>query len=88
LELLLSGGECKSINLGTGIGISVKEIISVCENMTGMKVPVIISGRRQGDPPSLVASNNYAKSVLDFSFQYDINSIIRTAWAWEKNKKY
>jgi UDP-glucose 4-epimerase len=88
LELLLSGSESKCINLGTGIGVSVREIISVCEKITGMTVPVTISDRRQGDPPSLVASNNYAKSILDFSLQYDINSIIKTAWEWEKNKKY
>jgi len=88
LELLFSGSGCKCINLGTGIGISVKEIISVCEKVTGMKVPVTFSDRRQGDPPSLVASNEYAKSILDFNFKYDIDSIIKTAWEWEKNKKY
>jgi UDP-glucose 4-epimerase len=88
LEFLFSGNESKCINLGTGIGISVKEIISVCEKITGIKVPVKISDRRQGDPPSLVASNNYAKNILDFNTQYDIESIIKTAWEWEKNKKY
>ena len=88
LELLFSGGGCKCINLGTGIGISVKEIISVCEKVTGKKVPVKFSDRRQGDPPSLVASNEYAKNTLDFNFQYNIDNIIKTAWEWEKNKKY
>jgi len=88
LELLFSDSGSKCINLGTGIGISVKEIISACEKVTGMKVPVTFSDRRQGDPPSLVASNEYAKNILDFNFKYDIDSIIKTAWEWEKNKIY
>jgi len=88
LEMILSGAESKCINLGTGVGVSVKEIISVCEEVTGMKVPVKIAGKRQGDPPSLVASNKLAKEILGFKPGYDINSIIKTAWEWEKCKKY
>jgi UDP-glucose 4-epimerase len=81
LERLFSGNESKYINLGNGIGFSVKEIISVCEKITGMKVPARISARRPGDPPFLTASSN-------FSPQYDIHDIIKTAWEWEKNKKF
>jgi len=88
LEMIVSGVESKCINLGTGVGVSVKEIISICEEATGMKVPVVARDRRQGDPPSLVASNKLAKETLDFKPDYDIHSIIRTAWEWEKNKKY
>jgi UDP-glucose 4-epimerase len=88
LELILSGNDSKCINLGTGVGVSVKEIISICEEITGMKVPVIIGDKRQGDPPSLVASNKLAEKILNFKPCYDIYSIIKTAWAWEKNKKY
>jgi len=88
LELILSGSESRCINLGTGIGVSVKEIISVCEKVTGMKVPVIISNRRPGDPPSLVASNNYAKKILGFTSKYDIYETVKTAWEWERNRKY
>jgi len=88
LEIILSGGESKRINLGTGIGVSVKEIISVCEEITGMKVPVITANRRPGDPPSLVASNKYAKKVLNFNPKFDIRDTIKTAWEWERNKRY
>jgi len=88
LEFILSGGESKRINLGTGIGVSVKEIISVCEKVTGMKVPVIISNRRPGDPPSLTASNGYAKEILGFCPKFDIYETVKTAWNWEKNRKY
>lgn len=88
LENLLSGGENKTINLGTGIGVSVKEIIKICEKVTGMKVPATVCARRKGDPPSLVASNGYAKEVLGFSPKFDINETIKTAWEWEQNRRY
>ena len=88
LELVLSGAENKYINLGTGTGYSVMEILSICEKVTGMKIPVITSGRRQGDPPYLIASNSYAKQALNFHPKFDIYSIVKTAWDWERNKKY
>jgi len=88
VERLFSGNESKHINLGNGVGYSVKEIISLCEEITGMKVPVKIAERRPGDPPFLTASNNYKKTIPDFIPKYDIREIIRTAWEWEKNKKY
>ena len=87
LEYILSGAESKCINLGTGKGISVKEIISICEDVTGKKVPVINAPRRKGDPPFLVASNDYAKKVLNFNPKYNIYETIKTAWNWEQNKR-
>ncbi|MCL2310982.1 MAG: UDP-glucose 4-epimerase GalE [Firmicutes bacterium] len=88
LEIILSGGDNNCINLGTEIGVSVKEIISICEKITEMKVPVAISDRREGDPAVLIASNSYAKKILNFSPKYDIEDIIRTAWEWERNRKF
>ena len=88
LESILSGTESKCINLGTGIGVSVKEVISVCEKVTGMRVPVIIANRRAGDPPALMSSNNYAKKILDFKPEFDIYGTVKTAWEWEKNRTY
>jgi UDP-glucose 4-epimerase len=88
LELLLSGNESKCVNLGNGIGFSVKEIITLCENITGMKVPLRITDRRPGDPPFLTASGNYEKNLPGFKPRFDINAIIKTAWEWEKNKRY
>jgi UDP-glucose 4-epimerase len=88
LEIILSGADSNILNLGTGIGISVKEIISICEKITGKKIPVITADRRQGDPPILVASNSHAKDILNFTPKYDIYETIKTAWEWEKNRKY
>ena len=85
LEKLLSGSDSECINLGTGIGNSVKEIISSAERVTGKKVPVVIGARREGDPDSLFASNEKAKDILGWKIKYtNIDDIIKTAWEWEK----
>ncbi len=89
LEKITSSDISYKINLGTGIGNSVREVIHACEEVTGLKVPVIEADKRPGDPPFLVASNNYAKEVLNFNPIYtNINDTIKTAWNWETNRKY
>jgi UDP-glucose 4-epimerase len=89
LDVVLSSGKSECINLGTGIGISVKEVITACEKVTGLKVPLIYADKRPGDPPILIASNRYARSILNFNPLYtDIHDIIKTAWNWEKNRRY
>lgn len=89
LEKLLSGSDSLQINLGTGIGNSVKEIITAAEEVTGQKVPVVYGERRIGDPAILYAANEKAKKVLNWNPKYtDIKEIIKTAWAWEQDKKF
>jgi UDP-glucose 4-epimerase len=89
LELVLASGKNECINLGTGKGVSVKEVISACEEVTGLKVPLVFTDRRPGDPAILVASNKYAEQILNFCPEYtNIHEIIKTAWYWEKNRRY
>ena len=89
LEYLFNGGNSDYINLGTGIGNSVKEIIEASEKVTGKKVPVIYGQRREGDPAELYADNQKAKKVLRWQPEYtNIEDIIRTAWNWELNKPF
>lgn len=89
LEKLLEGGNSDCINLGTGLGNSVKEIIEASEIVTGKKVPVVYGQRREGDPSKLYANNEKARSVLNWEAKYkDIKDIIETAWNWEQNKKF
>lgn len=89
VEKLLTGAESLQINLGTGIGNSVREIITAAEAVTGQKVPVVYGERRIGDPAILYAANSKAKEVLNWHPKYtDIKEIIKTAWAWEQNKKF
>ncbi|OCG41676.1 UDP-glucose 4-epimerase GalE [Gilliamella sp. Bif1-4] len=77
------------LNLGTGIGTSVKEIITAAESVTGKMCPIEYAGRRNGDPAKLFATNNKAKNILGWSPKYnDIKEIVSTAWDWELNRKY
>lgn len=77
------------INLGTGLGTSVKEIIKAAESVSGKTCPVEIAPRREGDPAKLYADNKKAKEVLGWTPKYiKIEDIIKTAWNWEQNKKF
>lgn len=85
VQKLLNGSASECLNLGTGVGNSVKEIIESVERVTGKKVPVVIGKRREGDPDMLYASNTKAKEVLDWHVKYaKLDDIIKTAWAWEQ----
>ena len=76
------------LNLGTSNGTSVKEIIDIAENITGKKCPVVIEGRRAGDPAILSATSGKAKEILGWKPKLTMEDIIKTAWNWELNKKY
>ena len=82
-EHLLNDGESHTLNLGTGEGYSIKEIIALVEKVTGNRVIFQFGDRRPGDPPLLVANISFAKEVLQFEPKHDIISIIRTAYNWE-----
>lgn len=82
VEHLLNGRESVAINLGTGLGTSVLEIIDMVERASGGRLAVEYLSRREGDPPELVADNSLAKSVLDWTPRFDRNAIIETAWKW------
>lgn len=89
VEKLFKDKTSYCINLGTGIGTSVKKIIKAAEEVTGKKVPLVYGDRRAGDPAKLFASNSMAKEILNWTPNYiDIHEIIKTAWLWEQNKKF
>ena len=89
VEKLFKDEQSYCINLGTGIGKSVKEIIKSAEKVTGKKVPLVYGERRVGDPAKLYASNKKAKEILGWNPKYtDIDEIIKTAWTWEQNKRF
>jgi UDP-glucose 4-epimerase len=71
-------------NLGNGEGFSVREVIDVAQQVTGLSIPVIVSERRAGDPDRLVADASLARQKLGWQPQYpDLNTIISHAWNWE-----
>lgn len=78
----LSGGiGSLAVNLGTGQGHSVREIVEMIERVTGLTVPVSRGPRRPGDPPVLVASTDLAAKSLGFApVHSDLETIVRTAW--------
>jgi UDP-glucose 4-epimerase len=74
-----------SFNLGTGKGDSVKQVIETCRDVSGRDIPLIIEGRRPGDPAVLVADGTMAKHVLGWHPSFsDLPTIVGHAWAWEK----
>ncbi len=78
-------GKSGFFNLGNGDGYSVKQVIEMCEKITGTKIPAIEKPRRAGDPPRLVAAANKAFTELGWKPQYPkIEDIVKTAWAWHK----
>jgi len=85
LEQLLPG-QALYLNVGTGKGASVREVIEACRRVTGHAIPVISGERRPGDPPVLVADSSRAKQVLNWQPQFlEIDEIVRSAWQWHQS---
>jgi UDP-arabinose 4-epimerase len=85
LEFLLSGGKSCAINLGTGQGTSVLELIRAVEKVAKRPAPVNLCNRRPGDPMTLVANNSKALSVLGWQPKYSgLDEIVQTAWRWHQ----
>lgn len=83
LTYLRDGGDTMAVNLGTGRGFSVKEIIETAEAVTGKAIPVAYGLPRAGDPPQLVANAAKAKAVLGWEAEHkDPRSHIEAAWHW------
>lgn len=85
LEYLRRGGESDFLNLGTGHGYSVMEVIECARKVTGRPIPTRIEGPRAGDPPSLVADAQKAETVLGWKPTIsDLASILRSQWEWRQ----
>jgi UDP-glucose 4-epimerase len=85
LDYMAKGGESQVLNCGYGRGFTVREVIDVVKAESGVDFPVQETERRAGDPAALMADNTRIKSVLGWQPDYDdLNTIVRTALAWEK----
>lgn len=79
----LGPGAALKLNLGTGRGYSVREVIDACRKVTSREIPLIVGDRRPGDPPMLVADASRARRELDWKPHYtEIDSLVETAWRW------
>ena len=82
----LEPGRVLQVNLGTGGGNSVLEVIEACRKVSGHPIPVVMSPRRAGDLPELVAECSLAKALLGWEPRYRrIEDIVQTAWNWHRS---
>lgn len=80
-------GTGRAYNLGTGRGYSVREVIDVCQEVSGREVPVRVGPRRPGDPAALVASAERARRELGWVPRYDdLRSVVETALRWHVSR--
>ncbi|QNG60207.1 UDP-glucose 4-epimerase GalE [Bacillus sp. PAMC26568] len=87
LEALLNGKkDTATYNLGNGLGYSVKEVVEMCEKVTGKNANVVMSERRAGDPARLVASSERIYKELGWKAEYSLDEIISTAWNWHQTR--
>jgi UDP-glucose-4-epimerase GalE len=87
LEYLFKTNESATFNLGTGKGYSVKEVVDSVEAIVGKPLAFEFVPRREGDPRKLIANASLAYQALGWKAEFsDIETIIKTAWDWEKAK--
>ena len=86
---LIGGGDSRILNVGTGEGVTVMQMIEAAERTLGLKVPYQVGPRRAGDPPSLVADSRQLKALLGWKpVCSDLDSLIRDAALWQRNPLY
>jgi UDP-glucose 4-epimerase len=88
VQYLLDGGESVALNLGTGTGTTVRELLGAIEDVSRKPFPVEYIGRREGDSHTLVANNDKARDVLGWVPQYDLSRIIQSAWNWHARSNH
>lgn len=86
LENLIRGGQSAAVNLGTGKGWSVKEVVAMAEKVTGRKIPLRYAPRRAGDPPALVADGSKARALLNWAPERTLEQMVSSAWRWQQRQ--
>ncbi len=83
IDYLLKEGKSRALNLGTGQGHSVRQVLKMVEQVSGLKAPWQAAARRPGDPPTLVADNQAAAEVLGWRPEHSsLREIVESAWRW------
>jgi UDP-glucose 4-epimerase len=79
-------GRFAGYNVGTGIGVTVKELIAAAREVTGHRIPAEVAPRREGDPPELYADASKAAAELGWQARFtDIRRALETAWKWHRS---
>jgi UDP-glucose-4-epimerase GalE len=87
LDYLTNDGASNIVNLGTGHGASILELLALVEEITSIKVAPNFSPRRPGDPPVLVSDARRAHELLGWQPQIGLRDILLSAWQWEQNRQ-
>ena len=85
VQHLLNNGTSHALNLGTGRGTTVMELLETVQQVVGKRIDIKYGPRREGDLPALVADNALAMQTIGWSPRHDLKSIIGTAWNWHSN---
>lgn len=84
-RLLSDEAKATTLNLGTGTGFSVREVLSAIERASQRKLPDVVGARRPGDPSRLIADATLAREMIDFNPRCsDLDTIVQTAWRWHQ----
>ena len=86
LEYLGQGGETVAVNLGTGIGSSVLDVLNATAAAAGEEVPYDMAPRRAGDPVSTFADPAFAAATLGWEAKFGLKEIVDSAYAWHKSQ--
>ena len=88
LEYMLEADDednCLTLNLGTGNGVTVFELIKAFEKVSGQKLHYTVGSRRAGDVEAVYANNDLAKEAIGWIPKFGLEEMMATAWAWEQN---
>ena len=83
--LINSSSQYISLNIGTGIGTSVLELINIFQKVNNVKIPYSFSNRRKGDNAILFSENNKASLLLNWKPKKTIEDMCRDGWRWQIN---
>lgn len=82
LDFLAEGGRTATVNVGTGVGSSVREVLAAAATASGRAVPAEDAPRRPGDPVALFADTTLARRVLGWEARHGLEDIVASAWRW------
>lgn len=85
LELLENDGQSIAVNLGTGVGSSVFDVLTSAEKAIGRPVPYELAPRRPGDPVALYSDGDRAHRLLGWSPHYGLDEVVESAWEWHSS---
>jgi UDP-glucose 4-epimerase len=86
LQKIMDAPDNLKLNLGSGSGYSVLEVIQTVEKVSGKKIDISHEPERPGDPPTLIASHDQAKKLLKWIPEYNLDAIVESAWQWHNSE--